>query len=422
MRIAYLTNQYPSYSHSFIRREIDGLDDCGVTVDRYSIRATCCLVDDDDKRERERTRAILNVGIAGLLLNLIETAVSRPIHFTRALWLALRMGMRCRPGVVRHLAYLAEACVLLKWIRETGAQHIHAHFATNSTAVAMLCNALGGPPFSFTAHGSCDIGIAPVIALGEKIRRAAFVVTASEFGRSQLFRWCGRESWNKIAVVHCGVDEAFLNAPHVPIPDEPRFVCVGRLSSEKGQLLLVEAAALLAAEGTLAEIVLIGDGPMRPEIEALIARSALDDCVHITGWADADRVRREILAARALVLPSFYEGLPVVIMEAFALMRPVIATHIGGVPELVEPGVTGWLVPADSPAALAAAMRHVIEAPDEELRRMARNGAERVARHHNARTEAAKLVTLFAGSIARNAGEDRAYRLGGVPAEATRGR
>ena len=396
MNVAYLVNQYPTVSHSFIRREIAGLEAEGVRVSRFSIRDTSgSLVDPEDEKELSRTRVILKAGAGRLLAGFCMAALTRPIRFARALALTLRIGCRSDRGLLRHFAYLAEACLMLKWLRESETEHVHAHFGTNAPTVAMLCRLLGGPPFSFTVHGPHAFDKPKFLAMREKIARAAFVVAVSSFGRSQLLRWCGHEDWPKVHVVHCGVDGKFLAEPETPLPPEARLVCVGRLCEQKGQLLLVEAAGRLADEGLDFELVLVGDGEMRPEIEKLIERLGLGERVRITGWATSDKVRNEILASRAMVLPSFAEGLPVVIMEALALGRPVISTFIAGIPELVEPDVCGWLVPAGSADALVPAMREALEAPVQRLQEMGRRGRERVIESHNARTEAARLAEMF---------------------------
>jgi glycosyltransferase involved in cell wall biosynthesis len=173
------------------------------------------------------------------------------------------------------------------------------------------------------------------------------------------------------------------------------------MSPEKGHLVLLDAVAQLAAEGRRRELVLAGDGPLRPEIERAIDRRQLRDAVRMAGWLSAKEVREEILRSRALVLPSFAEGLPVVIMEALALGRPVIATAIAAVPELVEPGIGGWVVPAGSGEALAAALREALEAPVEALADMGKAGAAAVARRHDAAAEARKLAALFARAGSR---------------------
>jgi colanic acid/amylovoran biosynthesis glycosyltransferase len=140
---------------------------------------------------------------------------------------------------------------------------------------------------------------------------------------------------------------------------------------------------------------------MRGDLETLIARYGLGRQVRITGWISSDQVRDEILAARALVLPSFAEGLPVVIMEAMALRRPVISTFVAGIPELVAPGKHGWLVPAGDVEALASAMQACLDTAPEEIARMGEAARERVLERHDVDREAGKLIGLFQGSRAQ---------------------
>jgi glycosyltransferase involved in cell wall biosynthesis len=398
--VAYLVNQYPKVSHSFIRREILGVEACGIPVLRYSIRACDSeLVDAGDKAELTKTRVILQGGLRGagisLLAGLLRTLATRPLPLLRTVGAAIRLGLRSDRGLVLHAAYLAEACLLYHWFRNAQVQHVHVHFGTNSTTVALLCRLLGGPPYSFTVHGPEEFDKPGAISLEEKINHAAFVVAVSSFGRSQLYRWCHYRHWQKVQIVHCGVDAEFLQQPYTPVPEVPHLVCVGRLSEQKGHLLLLEAATQLALEGVQFKLIFVGDGPLRRNIEATIAQYNLHNHIVITGWASSTEVRQHLVNSRALVLPSFAEGLPVVIMEALALARPVISTYVAGIPELVEPGVCGWLVPAGSVSHLAGAMRAVLQASTEELSHMGKAGVERVIQHHNALTEASKLAELF---------------------------
>ncbi|MGB3239549.1 MAG: glycosyltransferase [Geitlerinemataceae cyanobacterium] len=411
MKVAYLINQYPKVSHSFIRREIVGLESCGVTVARYAIR-TCDgeLVDEEDKIELQKTRVILAGGIVGLLSGLLRVAIGRPGKFLAALRLALQVGWGSERGVLLHLAYLAEACILLGWMAEDGVDRVHAHFGTNPTAVAMLCRVLGGPPYSFTVHGPEEFDKVQAIALPEKIARAAFVVAVSSFGRSQLYRWCDARDWSKIHVVHCGVDRKFLAEPPTAPPTAPQLVCVGRLSEQKGHLLLVEAANRLAQEGIPFKLVFVGDGELRSAIETAIDRGNLPDRIEITGWASNAEVRDYLLASRVLVLPSFAEGLPVGIMEALALGRPVVSTYVAGIPELVETNVCGWLVPPGSVEALTDVLRVALQTSPEVLAQMGRIGAERVAQHHDATLEARKLAMLFGSDVESSAINDSVDR------------
>jgi glycosyltransferase involved in cell wall biosynthesis len=257
----------------------------------------------------------------------------------------------------------------------------------------MLARVLGGPPYSFTAHGFDDF-MRP-IGLAEKVHRSAFVVAVSSSGRSQLYLKCQYADWSKVHVVHCGLEKSFYEITPVPLPSVPRLICVGRLSTEKGQLLLVAALARLAAIGREFELVLAGDGPMRANIDALVAKHDLRSRVRITGWISSASVRDEILAARALVLPSFAEGLPVVLMEAMALRRPVVATYVAGIPELVRPGENGWLVPAGSVDDLVAALDDCLSQPLAQLERFGAAAFERVTARHSIDTEAGKLAALF---------------------------
>ena len=396
MRIAYFINQYPKVSHSFIRREILALERQGFAVQRIALRGWDAeLVDAEDESERSKTHYVLQDGVNGLLMSVLQTLRAQPRRFCSALWLALRMGQHADRAWPYHLMYLAEACRLLPWLQAFGAEHVHAHFGTNSTEVVMLVQALGGPTYSFTVHGPEEFDKPEFIYLGEKILRAAFVAAISSYGRSQLFRWVEHRHWDKVKVVHCGLERAFHDVPAVVMPVVPRLVCVGRLCEQKGQLLLLEAARLLAAQAVEFELVLAGDGEMRAEIETLIADYGLQSQVRITGWISSEQVRAEILAARALVLPSFAEGLPVVIMEAMALRRPVLTTYVAGIPELVRQGENGWLFAAGAVDELTAALADCLAQPAEVLQRMGDAAYQRVLERHDIDTEAAKLAALF---------------------------
>jgi colanic acid/amylovoran biosynthesis glycosyltransferase len=395
-RIAYLVNQYPKVSHSFIRREIHALERRGITIQRVALRGwDADLVDEADLAERQQTRYALRDGPVALLVATMRMALSRPIRFVGAIALAWRMSRRADRPLLVHLAYLAEACRIEPWLRAAEIEHLHAHFGTNSAAVAMLIHELDGPPWSFTVHGPEEFDKAPMIGLAEKIRRSAFVVAVSSYGRSQLYRLVDSKYWSKIQVVHCGLDPAYFASPTPSTPAHPRLICVGRLCEQKGQLILIEAAARLAAHGVSFELVLAGDGEMRHEIEASIAMNKLQSQVRITGWISNDAVKREIAAARALVLPSFAEGLPVVLMEAMALGRPVITTYVAGIPELVRDKEHGWLVPAGDIQALAQAMRDCLEAPVDLLTRMGAAARQQALARHNVDAEAKKLEMLL---------------------------
>jgi glycosyltransferase involved in cell wall biosynthesis len=381
VRIAYLVNQYPKISHTFIRREIAALLAEGIQIFRYSIRSSPeTLVDPRDQAEALETQVLLGDSKMRVLTALVTTALARPLRFYCALRTTIRLARRSDRGVFRHLAYLAEACLLSRLLARQAIRHVHAHFGTNSATVAMLTHELGNISFSFTAHGPEEFDKAEQWSLGEKIEKAAFVVGVSHFGRSQLYRQCEHRLWGKIHVVHCGVDGDHLDPDTSPIPHAGKLVSVGRLSEQKGQLLLVEALGQLRRQGLRVELDFVGDGELRSQLERAIAEQGLSDSVKIIGWADGETVRHILDACSAFVLPSFAEGLPVVIMEAMARGRPVLSTYVAGIPELVQPGQNGWLVAAGSADELANAVREVVTTPLEVLAEMGRNGRARIGR------------------------------------------
>jgi colanic acid/amylovoran biosynthesis glycosyltransferase len=396
MKIAYLSTEYPHITHTFIRREIHGVERCGIEVLRISIRrpANADLPDPADREELGKTVGVLDRG-AGLLLDVLVVAIARPGVWLRTAARAVAYGWRSNRGLLRHLAYFGEACVVLRILRRAGAQHVHAHFGENATMVALLVKHLGGPGYSFQVHGPGEFDAPRFIHLPEKVAAARFVTAITDYARGQILRWSPPQHWGKVHVIRCGVDEKFIKHDSVPLPDQPRFISVGRLSRSKAQPMLIEAVARLVQEGRKFEVILIGSGELREYLERSIAQRGIGHVLKLVGVKSGEDVRRELINARALLLPSFGEGLPVVIMEAFALSRPAITTQIAGIPELVVDGHNGWLIPAGNLERLVEAMRQVLDAPVERLRQMGAAGRSAVLEKHDAAHEAAKLARLF---------------------------
>lgn len=394
MTIAYVLNTYPQPSHSFIRREVRALERRGFEVQRIAMRRSeLALVDPGDREEAEKTDYVLDAGAAGLGRALLRSALSAPAATWAALKLALKLGRVSPVGRLRHLIYLAEAADVKARCAAAGVTHVHAHFGTNAAAVAMLTRALGGPGYSFTVHGPEEFDAPAALSLGEKIARSAFVVGVSQFGRSQLCRWTPLADWDKVKVVHCGIEPTVFPDPAPPEPhDDVRLVAIGRFVEQKGQKVLVEAMSKLPADGPRVSLALVGDGELRGDLETAIAAAGLGDRVRITGWLDEAGVRAEIARADALAMPSFAEGLPMVIMEAMAMARPIISTYIAGAPELVREGEHGWLVPAGDAVALAEAILKLAETPPEVRAEMGRAGRARVLDRHGIDGQAARLA------------------------------
>jgi glycosyltransferase involved in cell wall biosynthesis len=390
--LAYLTSVYARASDSFIRAEVLQLRSLGHTVHTFSVREADATerVSQAIREEHARTDYILKQGLARLLGCAILELVRSPRAALAALVLAVRCGWPGLKGRVWCYAYFLEACYLARRLRAKGVQHLHVHLGEGCATVGMLASALSGVPFSMTVHG-LEFDNPTHLSLREKVRRSRFTVTISEHGRGQLYRWTAPQDWPKVHVVRCGV--RFDAAPG-PTTCGRRLLCVARLSHEKGHLLLLEAIAALGAEPAF-ELVLVGDGPLRGEVESRAEALDIRHRVRLAGWMSAAEVREEILRCRALVLASFSEGIPVVIMEAFALGRPVVATAVGGIAELVEPGVSGWLIAPGSASALTQAMREVLASDPQRLAGMGRAGAARVRERHDQVKEARRLAALM---------------------------
>lgn len=393
LKIAYLVNRYPAVSHSFIRREILGVEAAGVTVARFSVRAPAAdLPDPQDRHEAGLTTIVLAQGLPALLFATLRTMVARPARFASALTLSLRAVTAEPKRGWRHLAYLVEACWLAGHLK--GVTHLHAHFGTNPAAVARLVHYLTGIPYSFTVHGPDEFDAPAGLDLRGKIADAHRVMAISSYGRSQLMRWSDPAHWNKLVVMRCGVDRLFTEEPPQLERQTSVFCCVARLSAQKGLPLLIEAAASLAKAGLVFHLVLVGDGEMRTELERMIAAHGLGGHVTITGYVDSATVREIVASSLAMVLPSFAEGLPVVIMESLAMRTPVIASAIAGTPELVDANC-GWLIPAGSVEALTEAMSSALAATPDSMRAKGEIGRQRVLEHHDAQLNARDLVELL---------------------------
>jgi colanic acid/amylovoran biosynthesis glycosyltransferase len=407
MRVAYLINQYPAVSHTFIRREINALEAIGVEVVRLALhgwRET--PVDLRDLEEQRKTVYVLKAGGFSLLAACLTTLVLHPRKFARAFGDAFALSRGGDRPIWIYLIYLFEACWIVRYLirmnsRGQAVDHLHAHFGTNPAAIALLVQTVGGPPYSFTVHGPEEFDRPQALKLGFKAARAKSVIAVSAFGRSQLYRWLALSDWRKVVVVRCGLETSYFESTPKSTPLESwqahrkAILCIGRLSEQKGHLTLIEAAALLQQRGVPFDLVFAGDGDLRSDIERRIDDAGLRSTVRITGWISSDKVREEISLACVIVVPSFAEGLPVVIMEAMALGKPVISTYVAGIPELVQNGKTGFLIPASDSGALADAIQKLLLMSAESLAEMGQEGKLRVVEMHSISRSAIELLEIF---------------------------
>ncbi|SEO34992.1 Glycosyltransferase involved in cell wall bisynthesis [Salinihabitans flavidus] len=398
--IAYLTGEYPRATDTFIQREVAVLRALGHVVHTCSIRRTGAehLVGDEQRQEAGGTFYVLAAARAPLhLLACHVGALGRaPGLYLRALRLAWHTRQAGLRGMLYQLFYFAEAGVLAAHLRRKRVRLLHNHIAKSSCTVAMLASEMSGVPYSFTLHGP-DIFFAPEHwRLDAKIARARFVACISHFARSQAMVFSDQAHWRKLHIVHCGVEpERYAGQAGGA---GRNLVFVGRLAAVKGIAVLLEALATLRESHPDLHLTLIGDGPERVALEGRARQLGVKGCVTFAGYRSQDEVAGTLRGSDLLVLPSFAEGVPVVLMEAMAAGLPVVATQVAGVSELVEDGVSGRLVPPGDAGALADAIDTILRDPEEAVR-LGQAGRAKVQAEFTVKAEAAWLSRLMTGYL-----------------------
>lgn len=386
-RLAYLTSQYPALSHTFVRREVNEIRKRGFSVSTFSVRPSenATSLSPVDQAEASNTVNILPTTARRLLRAHALALRSRPVSYLQTFKEAL--GHRA-PGVknaVWTLLHFAEGIQLGVELSEKQVEHLHNHFGNSGATVGLLAARYLNIPWSFTIHGLSEFEYPAGYLLASKIRAASHVNCVTHFGRGLAMRCVDPEHWEKMRIVRAGIEppQAVLASSPKPVLSPPpapgrlRLVCVARLSPVKGHVGLIRAFAQLVAEGLPVELELLGGGPEQPHIEAEIARLGLEERVLLRGHAPEHEALHAMSQATALVMASFIEGLPCVIMEALALGVPVVAPAVAGIPELVEHGVSGLLFAPSDWVGLAKQMSTLVK--DSVMReRLAVEGQRRV--------------------------------------------
>lgn len=400
MRIAYLVGQFPRYSHTFITSEVEGLRARGVTVATHAIRPAPAeeLLSDGDRRAAAETWTILPPRWGELGAAHARAFARHPLRYFATLALALRLSAGGVRNALWQLFYFVEAMLLWDRLRARDIRHVHAHFANVATAVAMLVAHFGGErwSWSFTMHGPTEFDDVTQFGLAEKVRRARFVACISDYCRSQLMKLVPPEHWGKLEIVRCGVDTGIYEiVERKRRTDGIHVLCVGRLVADKGQTVLLDAIDHLRRNGVRLHATLVGEGPDRAELSRRTKELGLGDAITFAGAVDQEGIRKLYDEADVFCLPSFAEGVPVVLMEAMASGLPVVTTRVMGIPELVDHGMSGELVPPGRPDALAAALRCLAADPS---RRVAYGlaGREKVAADYNISESVAALHGIYA--------------------------
>ncbi|MFN0149177.1 MAG: glycosyltransferase family 4 protein [bacterium] len=408
LRIGYVLKRYPRLSETFVLNEILALEALGAEVTILALKSPL------EARFHEKLARV-----RGDVLYAPEVRASTTIEFLRRhapdldgveravsemFWDAIRRGENAA------LDTLLPAIGFARVVRERGIEHLHAHFATAATDVAMRLSSLSGIGFSFTAHAK-DIfhdDVDPA-RFAERLARAEFCVAVSDWSADYLARTYGAVAQRKVERIYNGLDLAEFPVAvrsGAPKAGVPLIASVGRLVPKKGYDVLLKSIALLRDSGRAIRAEIIGDGELRDELAREIDRLCLGGLVEMRGAASHAAVRDLLSRADVFALPARIaedgnrDGLPVVVCEAMASGVPVVSTPVVGIPEAVEHGVTGMLVPENDPAALAAAIRDILEDP-ARARRFAASARRRIDERFDLQQSAARLHALFGAAISR---------------------
>lgn len=410
-KIAYLTGEYPRATDTFIQREVMALRRHGLEVVTCSIRKTSADHHVGPEQREEARNSFYVLAAARSPVNLLRAHGARfidnPGRYASAFGLALSTGSPGIRAFIYQIIYFLEAVVLADHLKRNGVVHLHNHIATSSCSVAMLASAVSGIPYSFTSHGPDEFFEPKRWRLDTKIARASFVVCISEFCRSQLMVFSDPVDWKKLHIVHCGVDLARYEteAAEQRVPrnaTQQRLLFVGRLAAVKGVPILIAALASLRQTFPDMRITMIGDGPERAKLEDEARTLGLSGIVDFVGFKSQAEVAASLQQTDILILPSFAEGLPVVLMEAMASRVPVIATRIAGVAELVDDGVHGILVPPGDIHSLEKAIGVLLKDPDRRFA-MGIAARKKVSAEFDVERETAWLAQLFQSYVNRTA-------------------
>ncbi|MBV9788507.1 MAG: glycosyltransferase [Chloroflexi bacterium] len=397
--VAYVMSRFPKISETFILYEILELERLGLHVEVFP------LIREQTQTIHAEAQAIVERAHYSSFLSLPVLLAQgywlrkRPLRYLRAWWQALRGNLSTPSFLARTLVLVPQAALFARQMRELGVEHLHAHYATHPALTAYVVRELADIPYSFTAHAH-DIYLERPM-LDEKIRRAGFVVTISQYNRELLRSLYGDSAAEKTVVIHCGVDPAVFQPQQYLLPSPIlTIVCVASYQDYKGHPYLIEACAQLKARGLDFRCLLIGQGEDQPQIEAQIQRLGLSEQVLVLGPQPRDKVKDYVAAADVIVLPSIVtsygkqEGIPVALMEALASEKPVVATAISGLPELIEHERSGLLVPERDATALADALARLHDDP-ELGKRLGAAGRETVLREFDLKHNTALLHNLL---------------------------
>lgn len=401
VRMAYLISRYPAVSHTFILREIRQLREAGFDIRSASVNPPDRALADmtpDEVEEAGSTYYLKRHGLSGALLGHLWGW-----RHPRAYWHGLKAGLGFGGWDLKRslfgLFYFTEALMLARWMEPQGLRHLHVHFASAAANIALILKQMVPMTLSITVHGPDEFYDVPGQRLPDKIEAADFLVCISRFARSQLMKLSPASAWGKFELCPLGVDVANYN-PQPPAASERPFtvLCVGRLTPAKGQHVLLEACARLRDCGQALRLVIVGTGPDEASLQASVKTLGIQDMVTFTGAQNQEQVRAWYRDCDVFVLPSFAEGVPVVLMEAMASGVPCITTRITGIPELIRDGIDGLLVTPSDVQELVDRLLTLQGDPDRR-RELGEAGRRRVTQAYNLPLNVARLGDIFSDRL-----------------------
>lgn len=398
VRVAYLVSCYPAISHTFILREVLGLRTLGCDIQVTSINPPdrfLTAMTQAEQTEAAQTYVVKRTALMTIMRRHWETLCARPRGYLHGLRKALLLGGLDLKKLLYHIFYFVEAVLVGQWMMERRLRHLHVHFATPAATVGLLASQVFPLTFSLTVHGPDEFYEVSGYRLAEKVAGAKFVCCIGTYARSQLMSCTPPTEWDKLMVAPLGIDPSqFSPRPFRSHPMPFELLCVGRLVPVKGQLLLIAVCERLVQSGYNVHVRFVGAGPDLATLTAEVQTRKLGEYIEFTGAVNQDRIRAFYEAADIFVLPSFAEGIPVVLMEAMAMEIPCVTTWITGIPELIRNGRDGMLIPPGDVEALAEALSQLMDDPALR-RRLGRAGRKRVLEKYHLSRNTRRLAEIF---------------------------